>query len=217
MPDSPQEKLRAKYGAGLLFVRGSTYYFCAKARLHSCRMPDEFQEQFPGISAKFFEKVNAPSGGSQPAEEGLIHRELDRLFSQFKVADGIVQAVWLDDGLPPPAGQPTQADFIKSFQGAGLLVSRQGIFYFIPLSMLTSIDFDHGLTDAAKAELDKLLRDCRSIDGIEQAIWIDVKQLLNTKHVSRSSGSRQIVFVYSDDEKKILVDMSKGGKPSSAF
>ena len=66
-------------------------------------------------------------------------------------------------------------------------------------------------------EIDKLLGRLRVADGISQAVWIDVQEKDGDKTFSRSEESRQVLFQYSDDGKKILVDMSKGGKPSTDF
>jgi len=216
MPDTPQEKLKAKLGAGLLVVRGSTYSFCPITDLQKCRMPEEFQEEFPGVAAKFFEKQNA-GAGVDFNEKGVIHRELDRLFSQFWVADGLVQAIWIENA-PTPAFTALNADtFIKDFQGAGLLASRDGVYFFIPSGRLKTLDNDPGWSDEKKAELDALLRQCRAVDGLEQAIWVNIKKPVSGKPASRTGGSEKIIFAYTQDEQKILVDMSKGGKPSSVY
>jgi hypothetical protein len=132
-------------------------------------------------------------------------------------------------------------DFIKSLQGSGVILVRNGIPYFIPLKTLNACQFpdafqkdavgisaDYFQQENAPAagaaapaagqlarKLDETLTTFRVVDGVQQAIWIGmVEKNAGGKPVSKAEGSKQVLFRYRDDKKRILVDMSKGGRPS---
>ena len=140
------------------------------------------------------------------------------------------------------AGQ-TPEQFINSIKGSGLLIVRGDNYYFVPLTMLSqcifpgpflkdadgiSIDFfekeniPQGPAGTATTKgqvhkrMEQLLGDFRVVDGVSQAIWISEQQVVAGKKVSKSENSNQLLFRYSGDGKKIVVDMSKGGKPSNS-
>jgi hypothetical protein len=51
---------------------------------------------------------------------------------------------------------------------------------------------------------------------VRQAIWINPAEDLAGKLVSKAAGSKQVLFRYDKKGKKIVVDMSKGGRPSNS-
>ncbi len=127
--------------------------------------------------------------------------------------------------------------FLESLKGSGLVMVRGDLYYFIPLSVLNkhvfpaaflkdapgiSPDYFEKMNGAAGTEvtsqvfqkMDQLLSEFRKTDGVSQAIWLDEASELAGQQVSKSSGSRQVMFVFDKNSKKIVVDMSKGGKPS---
>jgi hypothetical protein len=138
----------------------------------------------------------------------------------------------------------TPAQFIKSLQKSGLVVVMNDKYYFVPLSVMAdclfpdefqkdavgvSADYFHpefgtGAQATALAtadsvlfnKLDQALSNFRMADGVRQAIWIDEKSQVNGKDVSKSGASKQVLFVYGDGGNKILVDMTKGGRPSNS-
>jgi hypothetical protein len=134
-----------------------------------------------------------------------------------------------------PAQTPEQ--FLKSIKGPGLVVVRDDLFYFIPLSVMNEhvfpdaflkgavgvskdlfqkVNGDAGVETPSQVfqKMDQHLATFRIADGVSQAIWLDEESGPADKMVSKSAGSKQVFFVYDKDNKKIVVDMSKGGKIS---
>ena len=134
-------------------------------------------------------------------------------------------------------------EFIKSLQGSGVLLVRNGITYFIPLKTLSECIFPEAFQkDAAKIskdyfefegaprdqdassmfppgqvakKLDEVLSEFRIVDGVSQAIWVDLAETEGGKLVSKAGTSGQVLFRYRADRKRIVVDFSKGGRPSN--
>jgi hypothetical protein len=134
----------------------------------------------------------------------------------------------------------TAAEFIKSFQGSGVVLVKDDSYYFIPLATLNKCMFpaefqknadgispeyfkpEHpeltpqGIDPIGQVyrKMDLMLGDFKVADGVRQAIWINAAEPAgDNPTMSKSSGSNQTFFRYLD--KKIAVDMSKGGKPSN--
>jgi hypothetical protein len=140
---------------------------------------------------------------------------------------------------------PTQdaQKFIESLQESGLFVVAGDMFYFVPLSVLNSCRLPEAFLKQAKGisqdyfdmenpgampaadvakesivfnKIDHLLGEFRVTDGVRQAIWVNPVEDLAGKKVSKAAGSKQVMFRYNTDGKKIVVDLSKGGRPSNA-
>jgi hypothetical protein len=140
---------------------------------------------------------------------------------------------------------PTQSaeQFVESLQESGLVVVAGDMYYFIPLSILNTCRFPEAFLKQAKGistdffdaenpgavpavdlakesvvfnKMDHLLGEFRVTDGVRQAIWINPAEDLAGKLVSKASGSKQVLFRYNKQGKKIVVDLSKGGRPSNA-
>lgn len=135
----------------------------------------------------------------------------------------------------------TPEQFIKSLQGSGVLLVRNGITYFIPLKTLSEcilpkafqedapkispdyFEFEKGPKGSTPAyppgqvakKMDELLSEFRVADGISQAIWISFAEEQKGKLVSKTEASKQVLFRYRPDKKRIVVDISKGGRPSN--
>jgi hypothetical protein len=140
---------------------------------------------------------------------------------------------------------PTQTaeQFVESLQDSGLFVVAGDMYYFVPLAVLNkcrlpdaflkqakgiSADFfdaeNPGAVPAADLakesvvfnKLDHLLGEFRVTDGVRQAIWLNPAEDLAGKKVSKAAGSKQVLFRYNKPGKKIVVDLSKGGRPSNS-
>ena len=133
----------------------------------------------------------------------------------------------------------TAEEFIKSVQGSGVVLVKDDLYYFIPLSILNKCVFpaeflNHADGISAKyfekendgaapagidpvgqvfRKMDQLLGDFKVADGVRQAIWLNPVEPMGGTTVSMSKGSKQVFFRYKNN--KIVVDMSKGGKPSN--
>lgn len=137
----------------------------------------------------------------------------------------------------------TASEFIKSLQGSGVLLVREGKRYFIPLSTLNEcklpeafqanavgISPDYFEPEVVPAnfdmsqfntpgqiskKMDLVMSNLFVCDGISQAVWISrMEEPAGGKPVSKAEGSKQVVFVYNPQKKKILVDVTRGGRPS---
>jgi hypothetical protein len=134
----------------------------------------------------------------------------------------------------------TPAEFIADIKGSGLFVVRNDDYYFVPLKTMTDcllpkeFQRDPGLdvknifeqinggnqpaaltAAMVHSGIDRKLSELRVADGINQAIWVaEEENTANGKKVSVAESSKSVLFEYSADGKKIVVDMSKGGKPS---
>ncbi len=134
--------------------------------------------------------------------------------------------------------------FIKSLQSSGLLVLVDGIFYFIPQDDLKnkykfpaafqagtaaiSPDYFEDKKPPAAAGAaggdagvevfqglsDRLDSQIYSLDGVTKAVWLNPAEQNAGRFVSKAPRSKQVVFAYSPDKKHILVDSSKGARPS---
>jgi hypothetical protein len=134
----------------------------------------------------------------------------------------------------------TPQEFINSLQNEGVILVKQDKLYFIPLEILNKCQFPkafengtigidenyffkegnapQGLTEDSLifANLNKVLAQFRVTDGVSQVIWLDqVQNNPQNKPVSQAAESKKVLFVYTPDKKKIVVDMTKGGRPSN--
>jgi hypothetical protein len=134
----------------------------------------------------------------------------------------------------------TPQEFIDSLQKEGVILAKQDKLYFIPLDILNKCKFPDAFQNGtngidenyfSKVDLDppgldkdsiifrnmnKVLGTFRVTDGVTQAIWLGaVENNAQGKPVSPAAESKQILFVYTNDKKKIVVEMSKGGRPSN--
>jgi hypothetical protein len=136
----------------------------------------------------------------------------------------------------------TPKELLESLKKSGLLVVRGTTYFFIPLAKFSEFklpkefqkDFPGISPDYFKmenigannqnptdkslvySEIDKILsRGFRVADGVNQAVWIDAADPADAKPVSRAEESGQVLFQYDKGTQKIIVDMSKGGKPST--
>lgn len=137
----------------------------------------------------------------------------------------------------------TPEQFIKSLQGSGVLLVRNGVTYFIPLKTVSEcilpkafqadapeistafFEFEKASRGKPAAQnfpvgqvakkLDELLSEFRVADGVSQAIWIGMAEEEKGSLVSKAEGSKQVLFRYRRDKKRIVVDISKGGRPSN--
>jgi hypothetical protein len=134
-------------------------------------------------------------------------------------------------------------EFIKSLQGSGILLVRNGTTFFIPLKTLSECILPEAFQkDAAKIsqdyfefeggprgqdpstmfppgqvakKMDEVLSEFLIVYGISQAIWVDQAEVVGGKLVSKAGTSAQVLFRYRADKKRIVVDFSKGGRPSN--
>ena len=137
---------------------------------------------------------------------------------------------------------PTPQEFIKSLQGEGVLLVRKDEFYFIPHTVLSGCkmpdpfqkDFDGVSREYFKEEgippvppqdpksmvfkgILKVLDDAYGLDGVNQAIRLEAAQAdAAGKLTSKAGKSLQVLFRYDANKTKIVVDLSKGGRPSNA-
>lgn len=134
----------------------------------------------------------------------------------------------------------TPQEFIKSLQSEGVILAKQDKLYFIPLETLNKCRFpkafENGTADAdpdyfektgtAPADLvldslifrnlNRVLAQFRVTDGVSQAVWLgEVEDNSDGKPVSLAAESKKPLFLYTGDKKKIVVDMTKGGRPSN--
>ncbi len=133
--------------------------------------------------------------------------------------------------------EQSPAEFIKSLQGSGLLLQRGSAFFFIPVEALKAYECPNvfrpeseGLpTDYFKTvnslpqgeSLDKVVfydglekmleRDFSVVEGVERAIWLDAAEGSGDALESRVEGETALTF----KANKILVDLAKGGRPST--
>lgn len=140
----------------------------------------------------------------------------------------------------PSVAQQTPQEFISALQNEGVVLAKQDKLYFIPLDILNKckfpVAFENGTADVNHdffseegnrppglvldslifRNLNKVLAQFRVADGVSQAIWLGaVQKNAQGKPESRAAESGQVLFVYTTDKKKILVDMNKGGRPSN--
>ena len=130
-------------------------------------------------------------------------------------------------------------EFIKSVQGSGVVLVKDDLYYFIPLSVLNKCVFPAEFLNHANGisadyfekdqpelapagidpdgqvfhKIDLLLSSFNVADGVRQAIWLNPVEPMGATTVSKSGGTKQVFFRYKNN--KIVVDMSKGGKPSN--
>jgi hypothetical protein len=134
----------------------------------------------------------------------------------------------------------TPQEFIKSLQNEGVILAKQDKLYFIPLEILNKCKFPKAFENGTPGvdenyfskvnpeppgldhdslifrNMNKVLGTFRVTDGVTQAIWLgEVKNNPNGKPVSEAPASGEVLFLYTDDKKKIIVDMTKGGRPSN--
>ena len=131
---------------------------------------------------------------------------------------------------------PTPQEFIKSLQQDGVLLVKGGELYFIPVATLNACKmpepfqnkFD-GVSDEyfvktggpGPAEqqsivyrgMNRALSEAFVADGISQAVWIETDKDVRPL-VTLTGQSQQPMFRYDPNETKIVVDMSRGGRPS---
>jgi hypothetical protein len=141
-----------------------------------------------------------------------------------------------------PSQTPEQ--FISSMKKSGLFVVMDDKYYFIPLSTMSQCQMPDAFQKGTKGisndyfakenpggasateiaatqslifnRLDHHLGAFAVADGVSQAIWLDAEAEVAGKHVSKSEHTKQILFCYGGPgNKKIVVDMSKGGRPST--
>ena len=140
----------------------------------------------------------------------------------------------------PSAAPQTPQEFISSLQSEGVILAKQDKLYFIPLEILNKCKFpeafQNGTSDVNHdffsedgnrppglvldslifRNLNRVLAQFRVVDGVSQAIWLGaVQNNAQGKPESRAAESGQVLFVYTNDKKKIVVDMTKGGRPSN--
>lgn len=136
-PQTPQEFITSLQNEGVILAKQDKLYFIPLETLNKCKFPEAFQNGTNGVNNDFFAKEGvAPAGLT---EDSLIFRNLNKCLAQFRVADGVSQAIWLGAVENNPQGKP----------------------------------------------------------------------------VSPAAESKQVLFVYTNDKKKIVVDMTKGGRPSN--
>lgn len=141
--------------------------------------------------------------------------------------------------MPSSAPQSAQ-EFIKSLQSEGVILAKQDKLYFISLEILNKCRFPEAFENGTPGinedyfskdgiappnlELDSLifknlnrvLSQFRVADGVSQAVWLGAVEInAQNKPVSKSVDSNQVMFVYTGDKTKIVVDMTKGGRPSN--
>lgn len=98
MPISAADFLKSLKEGGLVIVKGDFFYFVPVDVMNEHKLPKEFQKGFDRVSPDYFDGVEPASPPAGPATTPpSVHRELDRLFSNFKVAQGVNQAIWLGD------------------------------------------------------------------------------------------------------------------------
>jgi hypothetical protein len=140
----------------------------------------------------------------------------------------------------PSAAPQTPQEFITSLQNEGVILAKQDKLFFIPLEILNKCKFPEAFqngTDDVNPDffsedgnrpaglvldslifrnLNKVLSQFRVADGVSQAVWLGaVQNNAQGKPESRAAESGQVLFVYTNDKKKIVVDMTKGGRPSN--
>lgn len=137
----------------------------------------------------------------------------------------------------------TPEEFIKSLQKSGLVIVKQDQYYFIPLSVMNEnlfpAEFQKNAIGISEAyfkkeppggnqgtalattesllynKFDEVLSKFKRADGVTQAVWIDATSQVAGKDVTKAPDSKEIMFVFGDGGKKIVVDMTKGGRPSN--
>lgn len=139
---------------------------------------------------------------------------------------------------------PTPEQVIENLKGPGLFIVKGSSRYFIPLSVFsdyalppefqsgsvgvsqTYFEFAEGSTPAQRDQLnagdspvakglEDILREFWATDGVRQAVWLDVAIQPDGKKASKAEGSRKVLFTFNNDGTKIIVDASKGGRPSN--
>ncbi len=97
---TPQDYIKSLQKDGVLLVIDGKLFFIPKETLTSCKMPDEFQKGFDGVSPAYFKPEGATDGSSDTSK---VYRGITRVLAEAFVTDGVSQAVWLakatgDDG-----------------------------------------------------------------------------------------------------------------------
>lgn len=134
---TPEEFITSLQREGVILAKQDKLYFISLEILNKCKFPEAFENGTSGINDDYFSKEGNPPVGL--VEDSLIFKNLNRVLSQFRVADGVSQAIWL---------------------GA-------------------------------------------------------VENNAQGKPISSAAESKQVLFVYTNNKKKIIVDMTKGGRPSN--
>ncbi len=140
----------------------------------------------------------------------------------------------------PSFNPQTPQEFVSSLQNEGVILAKQDKLYFIPLEILNKCRFPEAFQNGAEGvnpdffsengnrppglvldslifrNLNKVMSQFRVADGVSQAIWLGaVQNNAQGKPESRAAESGQVLFVYTNDKKKIVVDMTRGGRPSN--
>lgn len=147
-PQTSQQFIASIQNAGLIIVKQDKLYFIPLELLNKCEFPAAFQNGTLGISEDYFFKdpqpnpnnpPPPPNSTNQPDPDSIVFKGLNKALAQFRVADGVSQAIWLDEVGNNRDGKP----------------------------------------------------------------------------VSKAPASNEVLFLYTNDKKKIIVDMVKGGRPSN--
>jgi hypothetical protein len=140
--------------------------------------------------------------------------------------------------------KPTPAELLENLRGPGLLLVKESNRYFIPMSVVSDyilpdefgpdavgasavyfdvvgttaeVDKIKTLTGSVAKGLEDILREFWATDGVRQAVWLEGATPLGTNHVNKAVGSKKALFSFKKNEpgSKVLVDASKGGRPSN--
>ncbi len=138
---------------------------------------------------------------------------------------------------------PGPEQVIENLKGPGLLVVKEDKRYFIPLADLAQYllpkDFQIGGTQGVSNEyfeisggtpeqlaalataeapvaryMEEMLGQFWVADGVRQAVFLDFEILPNGRHVSKAVGSKKVLFSFNAPGTKILVDGTRGARPS---
>lgn len=128
-------------------------------------------------------------------------------------------------------------DYIKSLQNDGVLLVIDGKLYFIAHDTLASCqmpaefqkDFagvspayfkpegaSDGSSDTSKVfrGITRVLAEAFVTDGVSQAVWLQKAKGTGDRKTSMTAASEQPIFTFAGADPKIVVDMTKGGRPS---
>lgn len=134
---------------------------------------------------------------------------------------------------------PSAKQYIKLLQKDGVMLVIDGELYFIPLAKLGGFRMPGAFQKGAKGVnpgffqpegnpkeanpvslvyrgMMRALADVLVLDGVNQAVWVQSAKKVGKRLVSKAGKSQEPLFCYSGDGGKIVVDMTKGGRPSDS-
>jgi hypothetical protein len=131
----------------------------------------------------------------------------------------------------------TPQRMMERLKTQGLLLVKEGKYFFIPTDEMAQFELPAEFQNLAKKiskdyfeetgtapadfdpesavfrGIDRALSRANMVDGVEQAVMLEKAVTIEDTLVSKSSRSKQVIFVYGDEDKnKIKVDLSKGGR-----